>query len=370
MCKVIVLFFLAAAVNAAMLTNLGLVAIGRIPADALDATGQDTLGGVFSSMAVGDWSCSNNTCAGTLYGLADRGFGDGAFDYRPRIEVFRCTIDLGSRHVTLTNTAAIFLSQSNGASFSGAIAPPDGRQRLDPEGLVRLTNGDFFICEEYGPEVMRFDSAGRWQQTLPVPEIYRQRRENRGFEGLTMNGSRLFALLQSPLMSDSGADNRSINTRLLVFEAEAPVAEYVYQLSLAGKHAPASEILALNDHQFLVLEREGNYKRINLADISDATNILRTPYHEHLPKQTLPAAVKPIRKTDFIDLLAAGIPPKEMPEKWEGLALAPVGGLEALLFVGADNDFKAHTVIHNGQTVGSSEETVDTWVLVYRLRLP
>jgi hypothetical protein len=38
--------------------------------------------------------------------------------------------------------------------------------------------------------------------------------------------------------------------------------------------------------------------------------------------------------------------------------------------VGNDNDFKAGTVIHNGQIVGSNAVTLDTMVLAWRVTLP
>jgi len=73
-------------------TNQGLVALGRVPADTFDARGSglDTLGG-FGSAAVFDpasWSQDGATIRGTLYGLPDRGFGDGTQNYIPRVEVF------------------------------------------------------------------------------------------------------------------------------------------------------------------------------------------------------------------------------------------------------------------------------------------
>jgi len=346
-----------------------LVAIGRVPANQIDATGQDTLGGFFSAMAVDakSWSCSNEVCTGTLFGLADRGFGDGAQDYRPRLQVFRCAIDLTTRRVVLTNTAVIFLTQTNGVSFSGLSTSSN---RLDPEGLVRLPDGDFYVAEEYGPDILRFGADGRVKEKLPEPAIYRQRRDNRGFEGLTMTpGGKLVTILQSPLVSDGGNANNSVNTRILVFDKGQPEAEYVYQLNLFKKHTPVSEILALDEHRFLVIERDNGglggssapvYKRINLVDVADATNILA---HERIP-----ADAKPVRKSDFVDLLKAGIPPEEFPEKWEGLALVPVSAHESLLLVGTDNDFKSPTVIHNGAPVGTNTTVVDTLLLVYRLR--
>lgn len=375
--------------------NRGLVAFGRIPADTLDVTGQDTLGGVFSAMAVDPvtWNCTNDLCSGILYGLTDRGFGNGTTDYRPRIEVFHCTIDLSAKRVTLTNTAALLLKDTNGACYSGLIDPPPDRQRLDPEGLVRLPDGSFFISEEYGPRVMKFDAEGHWLADVPMPAIYQQRRDNRGLEGLTLLPGQawLATILQSPLLVDGGADNTSRNTRLLFFHEGQPVAEYVYQLSLNGnpahtRHTTVSEMLALSSHEFLVLERDNRgvggesapfYKRVRIAEVNGATNLLRLPEHDKLPKTDLPQTIQPVQSAEFIDLLdpgmlaKVGLRPEELPEKWEGMALIRRPGTDdALLLVGTDNDFKAHTVIHNGAKVGENALAVDTFILVYRVTLP
>src|ERR1043165_4114682 len=69
------------------LVNLGLVGVGRVPADTLDSLGMDTLGGMFSSLWLDPVTVSKNgdTYGATLYPLPDRGFGDGAAAYHPRI---------------------------------------------------------------------------------------------------------------------------------------------------------------------------------------------------------------------------------------------------------------------------------------------
>ena len=72
--------------------NKGLFGVGRVPANSFDRLGTnvDTLGGIFSAMALDPSSVvrQGGTYSGTLYGLPDRGFGDGAQDFRARIQVF------------------------------------------------------------------------------------------------------------------------------------------------------------------------------------------------------------------------------------------------------------------------------------------
>src|SRR5436190_10617753 len=67
--------------------NHGLVGVGRLSASTFDKAGdgrQDTLGG-FSAMTVDPQSLNyaEGRVGGTLYGLPDRGFGDGTTDYHP-----------------------------------------------------------------------------------------------------------------------------------------------------------------------------------------------------------------------------------------------------------------------------------------------
>src|SRR5262249_19764512 len=97
-----------------------------------------------------------------------------------------------------------------------------------------------------------------------------------GFEGLAMSPDRhtLFVLLQSALIQDLDPANIKTtrrNTRLLAYDLRGHepklVGEYVVQLPLYQDPtstktklliAAQSEMLALNDHQFLVLARDSS----------------------------------------------------------------------------------------------------------------
>lgn len=88
---------------------------------------------------------------------------------------------------------------------------------IDPEGMVRLRNGSFWIAEEYAPSLLEVSAEGRvlsrfipFGQRLPVadsdvrgvlPAAYACRRDNRGFEslGCSPDESLLYCLLQSPI---------------------------------------------------------------------------------------------------------------------------------------------------------------------------
>ena|GEM_PF-3427756 len=443
--------------------NKGLVGVGRVPANSFDQLGPniDTLGGVFSSMAfdlsslrrTGD-AANGFTFSGALYGLPDRGFGDGAQNYLPRIQKFDFSIKpffgagpVAQNQIVFTNVSTLLFSTMSGANFTGFDANDatvtthpqsmagslgGGRRSIDPEGLVlRASDGGYYVSDEYGPFIYRFDSFGRLQQTIkppasivPKPSFTAAsapasgRFNNRGLEGLSLtpDGKRLVAALQSPTVQDSIDNNSSPYTRILVYDVVAGsanenklIGEYVYQLTLKGnpsqtRSTPISELYALSDTQFLVIERDGRggdtgngalYKKVNLVDVSTATNIAGTGYDLEpgttgalsLPKSgALPTGLNAATRQDFVDLLDTaqlskfGLninnPPDQnsLAEKWEGLALIPLRDLAApddyLMLVGNDNDFKTANVFHNGSIVGTNSFNVDNMILAYRVTLP
>jgi hypothetical protein len=136
------------------------------------------------------------------------------------------------------------------------------------------------------------------------------------------------------------------NARLLEIDVETGAyREFLYVLESASNGL--SEILAVNDHQFLVLERDGRvgaaaqFKKVFLIDITDATDIRSL---KQLPSIDLPANVTPVGKSLFLDMLdpAFGLAGASFPEKIEGLAFGPdFSDGRHLLVISHDNDFLA-----------------------------
>jgi hypothetical protein len=396
--------------------NHGLVAVGRFPADQFDQLGDkvDTLGGFFSGMVLDTASVryEGSLVTGMVHGLTDRGWavGGGAitYDYHPRVQTFSFTINpytgpgpVAQDRITLVNTASLVFS-ANGSPLTGydslqlpapAIptspgdSPGRGQPSLDSEGLAKDPQGGWFVADEYGPVIHRFNAAGELIGTFLPPEAYLPkrgnypatlnwtgassgttgRRNNRGFEGLTLtpDGKRLVTVLQSPLVQDGGRANNSQNSRVLLFDIEVgsatygkPVAEYVYPLTLQGnaqgnRQTILSEVLAINHQTFLASERDSlgygsgdtnacTYKRIVLFSTADASNIINSGYDlergapgmKALPTNSLPSSLKPVSKVDLVDLLNpqdlarfgfnnTASDANSMPEKWEGLGLVP-----------------------------------------------
>ena len=369
------------------LVNLGLVGVGRVPGDSFDrlGAGVDTLGGIFSGMWLDSATLvhSNGTIHVTVYGLPDRGFGDGLQDFHPRIQKLDVAITpypgagpVPQNQIVIVNTDTAVL-KVNGATFTGhqpddtnVVTHPQslpdglgaGKWSMDPEGIAfapSATGGNWYIGDEYGPFIYRFDNTGSLLGSLPVPDAYLPklgtnyprtinfltaglnaaldsgRYNNRGLEGIsiTPDGKRLVACIQSPLSQDGENRNPSSNTRILVYDLDPasatygqPVAEYIHALPLAAaeannRHTPVSEVLALSATKFLLLQRDsrglggdpGNllYKRVVEVDASRASNILGTGYDLEkgapgqlsLPRTGLPSNVVAVTSRDLVDLL-------------------------------------------------------------------
>jgi hypothetical protein len=168
-----------------------------------------------------------------------------------------------------------------------------------------------------------------------------------------------------------------------------------------------SSIIALNDHQLLILSRDGNgrgasgspvFKSILLADLSNATNIdglFDAEGNAVAPNGVLNASVKPISWTEALNMLgkldlsiteleqfglnlnAAPGDINTLSEKWEALALVsaldPSAPNDYFLFIGNDNDFLTGTGMYmdaNGalQRYDAGLEN-DTMVLAFRVQI-
>jgi hypothetical protein len=326
------------------------------------------------------------------------------------------------------------------------------RLTLDSEGLIldkRLgKDGSGWIGDEYGAYIYHFNSAKQIDGLLTLPEALIPhattggpvsfidvpanvdgRRVNQGVEGIAQNpdGTRIFALMQSATMQDSGSGNQGrFNTRLLVYDISssdtptAPIAQYVIQLpriddtglttngTAVNRTGAQSCIVALNDHQLLILARDGNgrgvpgsaspvFKSILLADLSAATDIdgaYDAAGAAVAPLGVLAPTVTPIAWTEALNMigrLGSSIAEVEkfglnlsggngdintICEKWEALGLVsandPANPNDYFLFIGNDNDFltaNGHYMDNNGviQTYDAGLEN-DTLVLAYRVR--
>lgn len=351
-----------------------------IPGNTIDATGitganQGRFGG-FSDLYY-------DPIRSQWWALADRGPGGGTINYNTRVEQF--TLDINPATGAISNFQIVNTVQfkdAAGSPFTG-LAPNPANQvgrSFDPEGfVVNPKTGTFLVSDEYGPRLYEFDRNGKLLRTFTTPANiiprntgsgvsnfaadtgnHAGRVTNRGFEGLaiTPDGKFALAVLQSALLEEGAGNGRY--ARIVKFDVAtgAAVAQHAYLLETAAQGRGISALVALNNNEFLIIERNNrgvgvgatvtpadkNVYKIDLSGASDVSSVA-------LPASgtTLPAGVVAVSKsTQFIDLDANTLAAlgNKSPEKWEGLAIGPklVNGGYVIL-AGTDNDF---SVTQNG----------------------
>ncbi|HEY5706597.1 MAG TPA: esterase-like activity of phytase family protein [Terrimicrobiaceae bacterium] len=338
---------------------------------------------------------------------------------------------------------------ASGTPTTIASVTLNNRLTLDSEGLAFDPRagraGSGWIGDEYGAYVYHFDANKQIDGAVALPAALvphapagtinfaqdppaNGRRINQGMEGIAVNqdGTRLFALLQSATIQDSGSGNQGrTNSRLLVYDISSsdspgqPIAQYVIQLpriddtgstnngETVNRAGAQSSIVVLNDHQLLVLSRDGNgrgatgspvFKSVLLADLANATNIDRSFDGEGAsvaPAGQLQAAVTPIAWTEALNLLGKldlsfaelekfGLNLSTAPgdlntlsEKWEAMSLVSVGDPatpnDYFLFIGNDNDFMTASgkLLDADGTLENYNAGLenDTFVLAYRVQI-
>lgn len=281
-------------------------------------------------------------------------------------------------------------------TFDGQTRLEFNPNGLDLEGLTRLPDGTFWLCEEYSPSVVHVDRNGTTVHRLvpaglslgadtevkgTLPAIYGRRRQNRGFEALTTNkdGSKLFIGLQSPLEFPTRAIGRASRmTRILVVDtrSQLPTAEYVYALDPAteyGETDPGEMKLGdldfVNPTTLLMVERTDKIAKIYQIDLSQATNILGTKWSDPqntqnslealTPEQLSSNGIIPVGKSMVTDL--SKIP--AMMEKIEGLTIIN----DRAIAVGNDNDFGFSSFDPQGRAINND---LPTTLLTLRLPKP
>ena len=241
--------------------------------------------------------------------------------------------------------------------------------RFDLESVRVSSNGrSLYLSDEYGPYVYEFDRAtGRRLRTFTLPphmfvankyptgaaEISGNtsgRTANKGMEGLaiTPDGRMLVGMLQAATIQDNalgGAGKKVLRFVTIDIASGVTTHEYAYNLTTGSG---VSDIVALNDHEFLVDERDGSglgngdsakVKQVFKIDITNAVDVTNM--------NGLDAAKNAVAKTLFLDIVqvlnANGITSDKIPAKLEGFALAGDvsynGKTYHTLWVANDNDF-------------------------------
>ncbi|HET8693179.1 MAG TPA: esterase-like activity of phytase family protein [Aquabacterium sp.] len=271
--------------------------------------------------------------------------------------------------VPSSNTADQFYFTGRSDAFAAGVSTNPNNARLDPEGMRVSADGkSVFISDEYGPYVYQFDRAtGARIRSFALPSTFAVstlsangaaeiagntsgRVANKGMEGLsiTPDGKTLFGFMQSALLQDGG-DGAKANRIVSIDIASGDIHQYSFNNVIGSKGYNSSEILALNDHQFWVLQRDGKglgdgtsakVKQIWSVDLSGATDVSALTGEAALlaaaPGKTLVLDIKSA-------LNAAGIADADIPSKLEGLAfgedLVDGGQTYHTLYLANDNDF-------------------------------
>ena len=192
--------------NGQAYTYDGVAGFGSVVSDARDQYG-DTIS-IGSSMTVKNWKRSGKGYTATLYGLPDRGWNtNGTQNTIPRVHIFDITFT-PAPDATVAKPAGpnlvfdykrtILLSGpdgkpmtgldpdlSGGLTYAGFPTLPaatytgdgfggpgagDTRIVLDAEGLVVDDDGSFWISDEYGPFVYRFNNNGQMVNAIQPPD--------------------------------------------------------------------------------------------------------------------------------------------------------------------------------------------------------
>jgi hypothetical protein len=235
--------------------------------------------------------------------------------------------------------------------------------RFDPEGVRVAPDGrSVFVSDEYGPYVYQFDRATgvriksfalptnlgishlSAQGALEISGNSTGRVANKGMEGLAISpdGKTLIGIMQAPLAQDTNKNVRIVTIDI----ATGATKQFAYKLTSGSG---VSEIVALNDHQFLVDERDG--KGLGDGSTAVAKQLFKIDLNGAQDVSGLSGDLssKAVSKTLFLDLVAKlgekGIAANQVPAKIEGLSFGAdvqVNGVTThTLYVANDNDFVA-----------------------------
>src|SRR5262249_53370674 len=185
---------------------------------------------------------------------------------------------------------------------------------------------------------------------------------NKGMEGLaiTPDGTTLVGIMQNALIQDAAEGGAATNLlRMVTIDRNSGKVTHQYAYLLTTGTG-VSEIVAINNHQFLVDERDGKgrasqsnakIKQLFKIDLAGAVDVSGM--------DGLAAAGSAVQKTLFLDIVAAlmpTVPAGLIPAKIEGISFGPDVGWNGSLvhtFWGCnDNAFL-------NQTTDSQSNTID-----------
>ena len=262
-------------------------------------------------------------------------------------------------------------TRDTGMDLAGNALPYDP-DNVDLEGIVKLSDGTFWIGEEMGPSIALLSSDGRLlKRYVPadaaedyrgseaeivagLPAVLSKRQGNRGIETIAVSPDEafLYFIMQNPLANpDVKAYQQAKNTRLFKFERASGklIGEFVYQLddpqsfgldpSTKQSDPRISELTALGTDRLLVLERTEGTTKLYEITLAGATDILGSKWDDVATSPSLeqqndvgPLSIVPVKKTLRFDTAKDM---KDAPVKIEGVTFLGDGTMVLI----NDNDF-------------------------------
>jgi hypothetical protein len=241
---------------------------------------------------------------------------------------------------------------------------------IDAEGIVRLSDGTFWIGDENGPSMALFTADGRmvarhvprgtegdyagarYEVIGSLPAILAKRQANRGIESMAVSPDErfLYFIMQNPLANpDAAAFRQARNVRLFKIERASMkvVGEFVYVMDdpRTFRRDPSdrpsdpriSELMAIGLDRLIVLERTEQTTKLHEIELAGATDISGSPWDDPATRPTLEQSdiaatgIVPVKKTLRFD--TADFP--SIVGKTEGMVLLGDGNLAII----NDDDF-------------------------------
>ncbi|MBD1843497.1 choice-of-anchor I family protein [Cyanobacteria bacterium FACHB-63] len=372
---------------------LGITATVNLNNSTQTTAGQDILLGGFSGLvfegvaANGNFKFITHTDRGPNGEAGDRGRPFALPNFQPQIIRFELNQSSGE----ITFTERIGLSRADGTPLTGLPniqagatgaaftdeVPIDlfgNRLQDDPlggdfEGIAVAADSTFWLVDEYRPAIYHFDPQGRLLDrfipkgsptsegtfgTPALPEVYAQRRNNRGFEAVALEGNKLYAFIQSaidnPDTANDSTSRNSRNLRILEFDisTKSVTGEYLYILDdiSASGNARTDKIgdaVSLGNGKFLVVERDDrsgtNANKLiyeidlkGAANINGISNVSGKTIEQLTVAELTTANLQPVNKRLVTNAAALGY---TGIEKLEGLARIDADTIAVI----NDNDF-------------------------------
>ncbi|RDJ10151.1 hypothetical protein B5K05_13560 [Rhizobium phaseoli] len=249
----------------------------------------------------------------------------------------------------------VALKDKNGEPFAAKTVDPESI-RFGKDGIYWSSEGDAKVLL---PPFIRVTAPdGSFLREFKLPEGFAPTldkstgiRDNLAFEDLAVAPSGdVFVGVEAALYQDGPKPSLTTGSlsRIIRYDGatDEPKAQYVYPVSPipqatakadGGNDNGMSEMLALDDHRLLAVERSyaegvGNNIKIMMMDLADATDISAIA---SLAKND--QRVVPVRKCQILDLRAIGL----IPDNIEAMSLGKAKDGTDVLILGSDNNFSA-----------------------------